>query len=558
MGMSHFAGLYSLVPGAALPARLSQALAEGMRSWGVPLATFEHPDFVLHHAGHSPGGPASAQVGHLVLDPGTPAGASALERVRHANGTFALAEFDPAASRLVLATDSLGARPLYWTRHGEILIFSTSIRLIAALPGLRFEVDWPALAEQAAFCYPLASRTPLAGVQVLRDGEALIATPNGLDLTRYHRWEETPLVEASAKDHAAHCHAAFLAAVRDRAPATEPVTTLLSGGLDSRCIAGALLDLGRQVHAWNLANDGWQDGVFAAQFAERAGIRMDRVEWTPAVLGETPGFTTMGALRAATSQLAAPETFSGDGGGETIGFLMMEPAVLALLDQGRPAEAFREYIHGKMISRRVIGGRRFRELQDAAAEGMAAEFDAMPGIPPQKAMQLFLLRNDMRRHLHDYFEYSESARTELLLPFYDRRVLESVIRIAPPFGDLLGHRFYYRWMRRFRAPVTEVPWQSYADHEPCPLPMPPDAKPQAQALAWARRLRARQWRNQVVGELWDTPPPAPLRGARLRLLIPALHSLWNVWDAAPHFKDYLWVSGHCRLAAGEPVCRGTR
>jgi asparagine synthase (glutamine-hydrolysing) len=557
--MSHFAGLYSLDPGAAPPARLSEALAGQMRSWAGPVSSHQHPAFVLHEAGSSLSsqhGRVTAHAGRLVPDHGAPAGAAALDQIRRANGTFALAEFDPGTGALLLVTDSLGARPLYWTRQGDTLIFSTSIRLIAALPGLRYEVDWTSVAEQGAFCYPLASRTPLIGVQVLRDGEALIASPAGLDLTRYHRWEDTPLVEASATEHADHFHAVFLQAVKDRCPPSGPVSTLLSGGLDSRCIAAALLDLGREVEAWNLSRDGWQDHLLAAQFAGRAGIPLQRVLWTRQFLAETPGFTTMSALLAASSRITAPQAFSGDGGGETIGFLMMKPAILNLLRQGHTAEAIESYVNLTPVSPRVVGRRLFETVRNAPREGMNAEFTALSGLPPQKAMQLFLLRNDMRRHLHDYFEYSELHSTELLLPYYDRRVLEGVIRIAPPLDAFLAHRLYYEWMKRFQAPVRDVPWQAYDGHEPCPLPIPPDAVPQWEALKPHRVLRGKDWRELALSLARREDPPHPaLQHAWLRLAPAALISLLHSGEADHHFRDYLWISGLCRLARGEALRR---
>jgi asparagine synthase (glutamine-hydrolysing) len=569
MGMSHFAGLYSLEPGVAPPFRLSDALAAGLRSFGGTISTYSDQRLVLHHGHYLPGraagwtgaGKVAALAGSLILDGGQPeldalSSEDALSIISRANGTFALAQFEPESARLVLATDSLGARPLYWSRQGGVLIFSTAIRLIASLPGLRFEVDWPAVAEQGAFCYPLATRTSLIGVQVLRDGEVLTATPASVEVSRYHRWEETPQVEASAGQHADHLHQVFMEAVKDRCPAAGPVTSLLSGGLDSRCIAAALLDLGRTVEVWNLACAGWQDDVFAVQFAARAGLKLNRVQWTRDALAETPGLTTMGALRAATSKIEAPVTFSGDGGGETIGFLMNYESIMSLLREGRVEEAIRKYVKEVPVSKRVLGSALHRKIKDAPIEGMASEFAAMPGIAPQKALQLFLLRNDLRRHLHDYFEFSERHHTELLLPFYDRRVLEGAIRISPPLDRFLAHRLYYEWMKRFQAPVLDTPWQSYEGHEPCPLPIPPRVTAQKEALEPHRMLRGKDWMRLVLAEVWHEPLPHPtLRGLKPAMLLTALQSLVSLKDASYHFREYLWVTGLCRLALGQPYTR---
>lgn len=573
--MSHFAGLFSLRPGVGPPRALADRFSELLRSWGGHVSEFEHGNFVLIHAdyvdargpgmAHRPGLAAASLAGDLILEntpddqPRRKAELEALLRaprlegagglLARAHGTFAVCRYDEPSGQLEVATDALGARPVYWLELNNALVFSTSFRLLVKASGRDFGIDWAAVFEQAAFCYPLAARTLLLGIQVLRDGETIAARPGGFERRRYVRLEDTPLVESSPAGHADYLHSVFMRAVSARCPPDDPVPALLSGGLDSRCIAGALLDLGCLPEAWNCGLDHWQDRVLAVEFAERARIKLNRVSWSPEVLGETPGRVTAQTLAAVIGHVPAPEIFSGDGGGETIGFLMMAPKVLDLLASNRIEEAIEAYVKPRPVSPWLLGSDLYRRFHEAHKQGMAAEFRAMAHLPPQKAMQFFLLRNDLRRHLHDFYEFAQRHPAELLLPFYDRRLLEGVIRIAPPLDPFLGHRFYHEWMKLFRAPVLSVPWQSYPGHEPCPLPMPAGAESQWTTMKPALRQRYRHWRGKALRRLWTRRLPHPAF-SRARMSLAALASLSNIEGQAHVFRDFLWIGDTCVLASG--------
>jgi hypothetical protein len=61
------------------------------------------------------------------------------------------------------------------------------------------------------------------------------------------------------------------------------------------------------------------------------------------------------------------------------------------------------------------------------------------------------------------------------LPFYDRRVIASIMRIPSPLRSFLRHAFYHHLVNLLPPIVRSVPWQTYPDHLPCPTvePAPP-------------------------------------------------------------------------------------
>lgn len=574
--MSHFAGLFAM-RSAPLPETRVRALVAGFPAGGGRVSKYEDGSVVLVHADYIEGrergwveAPDGSRVAALAGDlflVGSPGGPEQREAdlrrwtgeldpdnpeamLAEAVGSFAVCHYSRERGQLLLATDSLGVRPIYWAEDEGILLFSTSFRYIAGMLGGRRAVDWHSVVEQAAFCYPLATRTLISGISVLRDGELLAARGGHPTRSRYVEWEKTELARGcSTGELAGRFHEALQAAVAMRAPRGGIAHTLLSGGLDSRCVAGVLLEQGRQVAAYNLSREGTKDFIFARAFADRCGMELTRTDWTREQLAETAGEVTARALLAASSKVRAPAVFSGDGGGETAGFLLMAPEIMELFAQGRVEEAAAAYAKPFPVSVRIVRPEISREHANAHIEGMLEEFRLMPGVDGQKAMQLFLLRNDSRRHLHQFFEYSERHTAELLLPYYDRRVVRSILEVPPPLDGHLRHRFYYEWLKYFKAPVAGTPWQTYKGQEPCPVPDESGTTDQWSVVKEESRALQREWRREALARAWGRRERRGL--SRLGLTAVALADLCGMGQSAHHYSQYLWISEACDLAEGQ-------
>ena len=109
----------------------------------------------------------------------------------------------------------------------------------------------------------------------------------------------------------------------------------------------------------------------------------------------------------------------------------------------------------------------FRRLADAMASAVEAELDEAGGVRCERGYYFYLMNNDQRRHLHHHFENIDRYRTEFMIPFYDAEFVKGMVSV--PMEPCLHHGFYYDWMKRFPAPVSQIPWQAYPGHLPCPV-----------------------------------------------------------------------------------------
>lgn len=389
-----------------------------------------------------------------------------------ANGTFTSIWHNKYRNTLVIASDSLGGRPMYYAKLDTYLFFSTSLSLLRSLPWLKLTPDLSAFAEQEALGYPLGHRTCFQEVHVMRDNELLVVSEKKLQTSRYYDWTTVANdtwddVDAVAREAA---NAVKIAISERASKVNKEEAALLSGGLDSRVIVSLLDKLGKPIQAINLSRHGCQDDVFARRFAQHLGISLEKAPWSPLLPGITTGDTTARMLAAATKSLRGRAVFSGDGGGETLGLLLLEPTTHDLLVAGDLDAAVIEHIHSYAPPKRLLDNDTIACMTNSANRALLTDLSSIKSIPVSKSMQLSLICNDLRCHLHDYFDRIAETEVELLLPFYDRRVIAAVLRLPIPLDKHLYHHFYMRVLNFLPEDIKSVAWQSYPRRAPSPIP----------------------------------------------------------------------------------------
>jgi asparagine synthase (glutamine-hydrolysing) len=160
-----------------------------------------------------------------------------LERMQ---GMFALALWDPARRRLLLARDRAGEKPLFVHHAGGRLAFASELKALLADPAFRPELDPEALDAYLAFGYAPGEACLLRGVRKLLPGHALVYDVDGDAVRAWRYWDlpEPVSLDAPADEEALadELDALLADAVRRQLVADVPVGVLLSGGLDSSLV----------------------------------------------------------------------------------------------------------------------------------------------------------------------------------------------------------------------------------------------------------------------------------------------------------------------------------
>lgn len=168
-------------------------------------------------------------------------GPSFVERL---NGIFAFAIADRReTSRLMLARDHFGVKPLYVARRGKSLAFASEAKALFELPDLQPKMDRAALRRYLAFLWVPEPGTLWEGVEKLPAGHLAFFERGRWSLKRY--WDQTfppagyhfPKTDASL---AGELRERFLATVKSQMISDVPVGAFLSAGLDSSSIVAAM------------------------------------------------------------------------------------------------------------------------------------------------------------------------------------------------------------------------------------------------------------------------------------------------------------------------------
>jgi asparagine synthase (glutamine-hydrolysing) len=280
----------------------------------------------LEHAGHrfSTSGDTEVLV-HLYEEHG----AAFAERLR---GMFAIALWDAQRSRLVLARDPYGIKPLYYRERADELAFASELR---ALP--RGEIDLDALEAFLAFNSVPGPLTIFRDVRKLPPGHVLTWESGRSELIRYARPAPADAAEVRGEDEAElveELRARMRDSVRAHLVSDVPVGVLLSGGIDSSLLAAlAAQEASEPLRTFSI---GFEERSFdeladARLVAERYGtehrelvLRPDAALLLPALAEafDEPFADSSALPTYLVSQLAAEDVkvaLSGEGGDELFG-----------------------------------------------------------------------------------------------------------------------------------------------------------------------------------------------------------------------------------------------
>ncbi len=170
-------------------------------------------------------------------------------------GDFALGLFDVNRSKLLLARDAIGVRPLYFCPTPKQFLFASEIKAILTHPQVSSQPNDDYLAE---FLFKRLSGedgnglTFFEGIHTLLPGFMVIITPEGLLKRQYWDFDVTRCVRfKSFEEYAEGFRHYFEQAVRRRLRSMSPVAVSVSGGLDSSsifCQAETLIQRNPHLH----------------------------------------------------------------------------------------------------------------------------------------------------------------------------------------------------------------------------------------------------------------------------------------------------------------------
>jgi asparagine synthase (glutamine-hydrolysing) len=228
----------------------------------------------------------------VVLEAWRAWGPRALDRFR---GMFAFALADTATGELVLARDPLGIKPLFYHQRGDGVVFASELKALLAAAGAELRIEPGALVASMLYYWVPEQRCAIQDVRKLPAGSWVRFRPDGSQETRYY-WRVQDVAAEAANGPAADLRAVMEESVAAHLVADVPVSSFLSGGLDSSIITVLAHQDSSAVDAYTITfrpedqklEAMPDDAVYARKVAARFGIDLHEIEISPDIVNLLP------------------------------------------------------------------------------------------------------------------------------------------------------------------------------------------------------------------------------------------------------------------------------
>lgn len=363
------------------------------------------------------------------------------------NGMMALALWDQAQQRLLLARDRMGQKPLYYAaidaagrpwqgfvahegssdqpveiwRNAECpsaIAFASELAALRAVPWFDAEaIDYVALAEYLRWGYVPTPATIYRSAAKLAPATWMTLSHRGCDRDVYFDPNEAEAPSEVSGDPVARTRELVLQAVRRQLVADVPLGCFLSGGIDSSIVAAAMtLSAGdpKQVRTFTVGFDDplYDETPHAAEVARHLNTTHESVKVHPRAAEDLPRLAEVygepfGDSSALPTHYLSRETrrdvkvaLSGDGGDELFGGY----------------DRYRAMILSERINRLPA------VLRDVVASRL---WQALPGIHPKSRLSRLkrLLRSTHRLPSDRYASY---------VRLFDEATLQPLLGVSGP------------------------------------------------------------------------------------------------------------------------------
>jgi asparagine synthase (glutamine-hydrolysing) len=219
-------------------------------------------------------------------------GPKALTRFR---GMFAFALFDERTGELVLVRDPLGIKPLYYLRRGDGVVFASELKALVAAVGSELRMEPGALVASMLYYWLPEQRCAIDGVQKLPGGSWARLRPDGT-FSVQHYWRVSDVAAAAAAEPPADLRSVIEESVNIHLVADVPVSSFLSGGLDSSIVTVLAHQANTGIDAYTITfrpedqrlEAMPDDAVYARKVAAQFGIRLHEIEISPDIVDLLP------------------------------------------------------------------------------------------------------------------------------------------------------------------------------------------------------------------------------------------------------------------------------
>src|ERR1700733_6667048 len=197
-------------------------------------------------------------------------------------GDWALSIWNPHDRSLLLAKDSIGTRPLYYSLDQDQVTWSSTLDPLVLCAGKCFKLNEEYIPGWFSF-FPATHLTPYVGIESVPPSGFVSLAPGKRTISKYWDFDPDKRIRYSTDaEYEEHFRAVFRESVRRRLRSDSPVLAELSGGMDSSsivCMADTIVARGRvatpRLDTLSYFNDSeptWNERPYFSKVEEKRGL----------------------------------------------------------------------------------------------------------------------------------------------------------------------------------------------------------------------------------------------------------------------------------------------
>jgi len=209
-----------------------------------------------------------------------------LRFVDHLQGMFAIALWDAARRRLVLARDRMGVKPLYWAELDAGIAYASEPGSLIASGLVNAAADGAAIAQYLTLQYVPAPRSGFVGVRKLAPAQMLVFESGGYSIETYWRLRHEPKLVPTDEEAVDRLDELLRDATRGRLIADVPLGAFLSGGIDSSVVVSYMAELSSRVRTFSIdfPMRSYSEAAYARRVAEIYGTEHEEHLVDPSIV----------------------------------------------------------------------------------------------------------------------------------------------------------------------------------------------------------------------------------------------------------------------------------
>lgn len=199
-----------------------------------------------------------------------------VEMFKRLDGQFSIALWDNAAKRLILARDRIGKLPLFYAQGKECFVFGSEIKAVLMLGGITPEMSGRVLQEIFTYWAPIGEDAVFQKVKTLLSGQVLIYEKGKIQCRRYWQLDFRQSFIRNPSDAVGQFEELLIQAVEKRMMGDVPISTYLSGGLDSSLTSAvAAKHFNKNIDSFSITfnNPHYDESQYQQVMADTLGTR---------------------------------------------------------------------------------------------------------------------------------------------------------------------------------------------------------------------------------------------------------------------------------------------